>query len=458
MLLLHSALQGALGTSVIYLSLLIVQVWVPLELSLWTWAVLSVVAFLLATLWAFMRTPTLLDLAKLADRRFALQERISTTLELAGSARAGIEGEVDSALVLDTAHYVERIEPEKLVPFRFPREAWFVLALLVVTIAAQVWLPERELEQVQSVAQLSEPFHEDERSDAATRLHRVSELVSREAEEREDAYLQALARAFDELGDRVEAGELNRLAYETELSRLMEHIERIYEGEASPLADALSPPPTAAPETQALSDEGVEGESLSEEAPQASSERGDNSSAELEAFLHHLEADLQQANAEREANSGRVSRSDVREFGPYVTPEMVEFLRRQQEMREEQQVQGAGQPIGAAQEADKGPGDLAGEGVQPLAEGQDNGAFERVSAELEEVLLPDGQVATDDHIQLELPPQAQLSEVADDLAPTPRDWQVGREVELRRDLLGPRDRSVVSRYFEREELEAQAAP
>lgn len=458
-LLLRAVLLSVALAGGVYLVLSVAQVWLPLRLTAWLWsALVFITVVLFSVLWALAHTPSLLYLARLADRRFALQERISTTLELSGFSKKGIEGEIASALFSDTAHHVEQIEPDKLVPFRLPREAWFALVLLVMIVATQVWLPERQLEQAHSTGQLSEPLDGDGRSEAAANLRRVSELMSREAEERENAYLQALAQAFNELGERVEAGELDRSAFEAELSQLMEHVERVYEGEASPLADMLAPPPTPASGAPALPDEAIGEKSLSGEAPsEASSGIGSETSTSLEKLLGDLadiEVALQQDNAERGANAGRISRSDLPEFDPYdpyVTPEVLDFLKRQQELR-------AAQPVGTAQEADKSPGDLAGEGVQPLTEEGAEAAFEEVSAELDEVLLPEGQGATEDYIQLELPPEAQLSEVADDQAPTRRNWQAGQEAELRRDLLGPRDRAVVSRYFGRREPEAQATP
>ena len=71
-------------------------------------------------------------------------------------------------------------------------------------------------------------------------------------------------------------------------------------------------------------------------------------------------------------------------------------------------------------------------------------------------MLPGGEVQADEQVQMDLTPEADFTEVADaDLEGT-NAWEAGEEAELRRDLLTPRDRAIVSRYFEQDEAEASS--
>jgi hypothetical protein len=84
--------------------------------------------------------------------------------------------------------------------------------------------------------------------------------------------------------------------------------------------------------------------------------------------------------------------------------------------------------------------------------------FEASVAPTEEMLLPENEGASGERIQLELPLPTQLTEVTDRQEASDEEWQAGQETELRRDFIGPQDRAVVSRYFNREETTTSEQP
>jgi len=464
LLLLQGALWSALAAGSSYLALRLVGLWRPLPLPAWVWATLIFAGALIgSSTWALLRTPGLLELARRADRTFGLRERSSTALELA-LVPGGSEGELATALLADAERHALVIEPQCLVLIRFPRVGWWLAALAAGLGGFQFVVPLVISESLPGPPSASEeiavPLSPEERGETVADLLRTATLLGGEAEQRKDPYLQALAQAFDDLSRRVASGALDRATTERELDRLLNHVERAYEGESAPFGRAASAP--GMPDTESPADPLAEAQGspaavaapLKErppEEPRSSESSALDTTAGLNDLLDELEqvgTNLQRATKERETNKGRITAVDYAEFGPYITPESLERLKRQREEREAQQAR-AGQPIGAAQEANKGAGDLAGEGVQPLAGGEERTALEASKIRREQVSLPDSRTEAGEHVQLERPPDTRLSDVADSQRPSGEAWRASREAEVRRDQLGPRERAVVSRYFNR---------
>ncbi len=460
-LLLRAALWSALVAGVSFLLLrLLAFLGQPLGV-LWS-AVIFAVAFMVGIFWAWQKTPSLLELAQRADRRFALFERTSTALELSQSQHEGLSGNLASAVLADAARYSSQIIPRVLAPMKFPRVGWLTLSLALVIAVVQFVVPERFFTQQETVV-ISEPLSAEEQNVTVTNLRRTAELLSEEAEVKKDPYLQALAQAFNELSTKIETGSLDREATQLELNRLMEHVERAFagEGEATPSSEGFSNTPNPELTSQPLPPDAIENQLPSEgqtaAMPGASQQTSPSSSLdELLSGLGRIEATLQQNKANREANQGQVTMADRQQFGPYITPESLEGLKALEERRK-QQALAAGQPVGAAQESTAGEGDLAGEGSQALSEGEMTD-FETLGEVAEEMLLPENQTASGERIQLELPLPTQLTEVADRQEANTEEWQAGQETELRRDFIGPQDRAVVSRYFNREETATSEQP
>lgn len=456
LLLLRGTLWSAVVASSTYLGLRLVTVWWPVSWTASAWATLVfVAAFTIGVLWALRRTPSLLELAQRADRRFALRERTSTALELARSQPSkGAQGELATALLEDATRHAARIEPRQLVPFIFPREGWVVVALTAVVITVQFGVPQASLGGPGADPAVAEGLSEAERVETVADLRRAAQLLDSEAEERNDPYLQALARAFDTLGRRVEANELDRNLTQLELERLMAHVARAYGselgqdeagGEPGLPGAALGTPSTPSPDASLQEQVSREAAPTGGEASQWTSEPEGSAAAldELVRSLEGLEAQRQEAKARREVRDGQAA---VCAYG-CIDPEVRERLEREWETREALRAEAAGRPVGAAQEAGRGAGDLAGEGVQPLAGEGETPDFLETETQADEVLLPDNDAGQGEHVRLELPPETRLSEVADSPRSPGEVWRARQVAVLRRESLSPRDRAVASHYF-----------
>ncbi|TET35186.1 MAG: hypothetical protein E3J72_11845 [Planctomycetota bacterium] len=75
---------------------------------------------------------TLFGAALVADRECSLAERVSTAYELSGR-EGGIGGEFAVAVINDANAASSRINPQTVVPMRFPRSAAFLAVVMVLT-------------------------------------------------------------------------------------------------------------------------------------------------------------------------------------------------------------------------------------------------------------------------------------------------------------------------------------
>jgi hypothetical protein len=286
----------------------------------------------------------------------------------------------------------------------------------------------------------------EELGEVVTNLRRAAELLEQEAERRDDPYLEAVAEAMVELGESIELGEISVSEAQQGIERLLEHASRAYGLEELRIEEGdpllTDPDLTAESEGEMRSDdpEGREG-ILGASAAAANSDQ-----SPLDQLLERLEEDA----AAREA-IGNLEGSVTASYAAQI--EEASERRALQRVRAEA---AGGQPLGGAQESQAGESPFAGQGVQPL-EGEAAGPdLEGIDVGGEEVMLPGGEVQADEQVQMDLTPEADFTEVADTDLEGTNAWETGEEAELRRDLLTPRDRAVVSRYFEQDEAEASS--
>src|SRR5262249_38459627 len=84
-------------------------------------------ALLLAIVLAFLLTPDIATLARAADHTLALQERLSTALEVDTSPQPHAAlGPVPSALLADAERHAATIDPRQIVRLDLPRAIWAV--------------------------------------------------------------------------------------------------------------------------------------------------------------------------------------------------------------------------------------------------------------------------------------------------------------------------------------------
>ena len=211
--------------------------------------------------------PGIPKMARAADRRFNMDERMSTALEVAAGT-AGQPGIIAEALVRDAEVRTGAVDPNHLAPVRMPRSAVGIPLLLVVATWLTIAPPPALLQD--AIAALrpatATEMTQAERDEAAARLRAVAAILKQDGEERADPQLQAIARALEVLGDNY-ANKEETLAAQmmaAELEKLMQLAREAYaragETPASPrnlsrlVADAvrdLKPkaPPGAKPGT-----------------------------------------------------------------------------------------------------------------------------------------------------------------------------------------------------------------
>jgi hypothetical protein len=426
---------------------------------------LSAIAFAcglaVAALLTFLLAPDLAALARAADRRFALQERLSTALEV--SAKLQSDSALDpvrAALLADAERRAGAIDPHRLVRLTLPRAAWAVPALIVAAILLQV-VPPAAFGRAAPDATAARDAPDDgtlsrqQAADAAANLRRIAEVIEQDAAQRSDPYLRTIARTLDRLSAEVARATIDRRALAGELDRLLAHAQQAYAqsdratGQAASRRDATEllrsaldditgnrqagaaparDPDPAVPETAAPARDPAGRPALSQERRTPGSRPQSEQIAALRRLLPG--ADIQWLY--------------VDEDGAEVDPRaQIERLMADEERR----ARAALQPAGAAANAGQGEGDRAGDGVQPLGRG--NAAKPADLAATEQMLLPDPERRDGGRIRIEIPPDATLSDVAAPSADAGGGWRRVPEQPVEREALDAENRRIVGRYFKR---------
>jgi hypothetical protein len=111
--------------------------------ALWIAGGLAVVGAAVGVLYGFLLRVPPDDVARLADRTFALHDRIGTAWELLGSQAGGTLG---GAVIRDASERVAGLPLKRAVPWRWPREVRFlpvpVLALAILPYLPPLPIPE----------------------------------------------------------------------------------------------------------------------------------------------------------------------------------------------------------------------------------------------------------------------------------------------------------------------------
>jgi hypothetical protein len=399
---------------------------------------------------AWLRTPDLEAVALWTDSATGSHERLTTAVE---TWRVGPRNRTEEALLFDAGSRAIEVDPARLVPLRWPRPIWPLAVALAAALTLQL-MPVRNaaVDRTRTEAdQSSESF-----DDTGVKVRRVAELVAKGAEERNDPYLQAVARSLDQLGERIERGELARTQIDSELDRLFEHLGRALESDDAALSELLTSFSETGPNVAAAVQEGLEPAPAGELGEARATPQGAEPDARpssgpppsLADILTELELRFEPPDAPTASATPDAGGATTQGFYTDIDPELVAELERRRQLSLQRAQQAAGQPVGAAEQANEGAGDVAGEGVQPLQRGLNDTFGQREEApESETVALPEGAQGEGPRIRREVAPEAELSEV-EALAVSPQgEWRRAREAEGRRERLGIMDREVVSRYF-----------
>jgi hypothetical protein len=194
--------------------------------SEWQWAGVVFVPGLLVTAVSVWRSrPDLLQMARRADRRFDLKERLSTTVELDSRG-----GDVDraspvvAALFRDAAAHASRVDPRRLVPFEIPRPAVAFVVVTAGVILLQLISPAVGSDREPGAALLAAAADPDAEASSELILD-IADLMREQAEEESNNYLRVVATSLEQLAsDVVEQGRGGQPVAD-ELARLLSQAE-----------------------------------------------------------------------------------------------------------------------------------------------------------------------------------------------------------------------------------------
>ena len=166
-------------------------------------------ALVVAALATFLLAPDLAALARAADHRFALKERLSTALEVATARPThAAQDPVRAALLADAEQSAGSIDIRTLVSLQLPRAVWGVPALLVVALLLQTVPPDmfgRAAPDASATRNASDngALSGDQAADTAANLRRIAEVLNQDGAQRSDPYLRTIARALERLSAEV---------------------------------------------------------------------------------------------------------------------------------------------------------------------------------------------------------------------------------------------------------------
>lgn len=197
-----SALLWAVGIAgfTLLVSRLFVTPMDPLAIA----AVLGGVAFIVATIWAIMRRPQLIESALAADERLGLRERLTSSLQLRGAA-----GSMTEALHADAARHAEGIVPARDFPFFVPRRTRWLAVGLAVFGCLYIAMPEFDLlgykdRQAQAKAE------EQKRMETIERIEEAIEPLKEQVKvEEENIGLETLTGDIDAILEDFKHGKIN---------------------------------------------------------------------------------------------------------------------------------------------------------------------------------------------------------------------------------------------------------
>jgi hypothetical protein len=156
----------------------------------------AAIALLAGLLVSYLYRPTLLASAIEVDRRFALRERLSSTLQLPVS---DLETKVGSALLEDAQSKAERIDVRDQFPVRLtPQSPWVMLPVLACV--ALFWVPDAELPQGTLLATKSS----ERLTNIKNQTKPILAQIKKQRESLEEKGLQEAADEFKKLEKKLE--------------------------------------------------------------------------------------------------------------------------------------------------------------------------------------------------------------------------------------------------------------
>ena len=425
------------------------------------WLCLTVFAggLALAGVLTFLLIPDVTTLARAAERRFGLQERLSTALEVEADTQPhAARDPVRAALLADAERHAAAIDPRQIVRVQLPRSGWAIPVLVVATVLLQLVPPDAvglaALRGSSSVAARDDAdLSGQQAADVAANLRRIAELLGKDADDRSDQYLRSIARTLERLSLDVQGAAIDQRLLTGKLQNLVTHARQAY-GQGSNVTQRAAPRDVVQ-QLQAALDDIAGNREVAAGSPHAGAdeprpdsgpapqERARRPAQPLERKTAGPQTTLVTAPQGQRAAGWDAALKDLDDYDlndPRIERERA-FAEQQRRARTE------AQSAGAAKDAGAGEGDRAGEGTRQLGNGST--AVTELSPGAE-MLLPDQTAGNGRRIRIELAPEAGLSKVAPPPAGNSSGaWQRGAEQTVEREALAPADRKVVGRYFTR---------
>lgn len=396
-----------------------------------------------------------------------LHARFSTALEVAQTGETATP--VRQALLKDAEQHADSLRPAERVSLRLQRGLSTGLLGGLTLLAAGVLLTEplNNLPRTvpQAVQTRSNALADDEQEALASNLQQLADLFADRDADGTDAYLQAISRQLQELGERMVSEDMNRDEVAGQLERLLQHTQSAIELQESPerrsdledLPDLLQ---------AALRDvEGTDQTTIAEDAQRDSLENeqlaadstadADNGqdAQEVAAQPPSLEELLEVGSQDTgDSQAQGVGNEQPRSSGSYYDHAIDErtIAELNQRALEQSLTQAAGEAIGASSESEAGASSLAGEGSDDLF-GSEEAA--NLNAErLEQMAVPEETDPEGRRVRVEVTPEAELTEVR--ITPLGQmTWSRTTESAVEREAITTSQRLVTARYHTPEQTE-----
>ncbi len=398
--------------------------------------------------WTVLRRPSDGAVAFDIDRRAGWEERYGTAWEV-NDAGSQDRGAVERALLASVSRDVGRLDPAVLAPFA-TRPLLIALALAIAltgALAVERGLQSGVRDDASELAATDMAVPEDEAATTVQDAARAAaEIIARDAEERDDPYLTAVASALqDRLAEADEQpGELPD-SLRRELEDLLDHAAAAY-GEDMP--DWLG----TSDDRLAGLDERLAAYEAEQAAAEAAAAMRDARRAEGEPpGMYEASPDLQERFANRREEEIIAGPDAEREDGaPSDGPAAGGEEEGIRPMEPQEWVSVGQMPVGAALQSGRGESDAAGLGSETLEE---DAAFAEIEGRAgEEMVLAGEPDSGGRRIRIEVIPELAAGEVGQAASAGAARAGAGASADVtapRREFIPSDNLTVIKRYFAR---------
>ncbi len=439
-----------------------------------TWGPAVLIVFGLALLGALiavaLRAPTLLQLARRADRVLGQQQRLSTALEVQASGRSG--SLVSRALVDDVDQRVRTLDGATVPRERWP--AWGLPTLATVVVAALLaWFVPIPADVSGTALGETASVSEDRLERDAAAVRRFAEMLASVADTEDSDYLQAVASSFADLADQLDAGTIDAATAARTLDELVQHLEAAAEDVSDAFAEAVRASLSSVGD-EAVTDPGADADTRTEAAsPEDAASAGqepaaDASGIDADASIYMAMEDFANEVGRNPGGVGlraqRPSPQDLDEEGALYggvlqaerDPDAVEAS--PSGLRADGPG-GGGDVVGAAEQSSERAGDAAGAGSADL-EGRADGFLDLDAASAAVAALPANQRDDGRFVDVELVPDEELGRARGPASADDSGFAFRRSDEAATTVrsIRPTYREIVGRYFMPGAITAETAP